>query len=88
MVCVSGLPDLREIDYDHDQATISRSAIAEQLRREVIDDELLDQLMTSSSERGVALTGEGVLLPELVKAVPGTGYVQAELTDHLGYGQA
>ncbi|MDO5094027.1 MAG: hypothetical protein Q4D79_11545 [Propionibacteriaceae bacterium] len=54
----------------------------------MIDDELLDQLMTSSSERGVALTGEGVLLPELVKAVPGTGYVQAELTDHLGYGQA
>lgn len=47
--------------------------------REFIDDRLLDQLLASSSGRGLALTGDGGLLPELIKAV---------LTDHLGYGQA
>lgn len=57
---------------------------AGQLRREVIDDELLDRLMASTTERGIALTGEGGLLPELIKAVLERG-MQAELTSHLGY---
>ena len=57
---------------------------AGRLRRELIDDELLDQLLASTSERGVALTGEGGLLPELIKSVLERG-MQAELTSHLGY---
>ncbi|MDF1490279.1 IS256 family transposase [Tessaracoccus caeni] len=57
---------------------------AGQLRREVISDEVLDQLLASTSERGITLTGEGGLLPELLKAVLERG-MQAELTDHLGY---
>ena len=30
------------------------------------------ELLASASERGIALTGEGGLFPELVKAVQGT----------------
>lgn len=35
----------------------------------VIDDALLDQVMSAADDRGVALTGEGGFLPELIKAV-------------------
>jgi putative transposase len=54
------------------------------LRRELFSDELLDQLMSRVDEGGVALTGAGGFLPELVKAVLERG-MDAELTDHLGY---
>lgn len=57
---------------------------AGEVRREFIDDQLLDQLLSSTSERGLALTGEGGLLPELIKSVLERG-MRAELTDHLGY---
>lgn len=57
---------------------------AGELRRELIDDRLLDELLASASERGIALTGEGGFLPELVKAVLERG-MQVELTEHLGY---
>ena len=40
--------------------------------------------MASSDERGVALTGAGGFLPEMIKAVLERG-MAAELTDHLGY---
>jgi putative transposase len=40
--------------------------------------------LTRVDAGGVALTGEGGLLPELVKAVL-EGGLQAELTEHLGY---
>ena len=52
---------------------------------EMVDAGLLDQLMARVGEGdGLALTGEGGLLPELVKAVLERG-LAAELTDHLGY---
>ena len=57
---------------------------AGQLRRELIDDQLLDQLLASTSERGISLTGEGGFLPELIKSVLERG-MSAELTSHLGY---
>ena len=57
---------------------------ARRLRRELIDDDVLDRLVESSSERGVELTGEGGFLPELIKAVLERG-MKAELADHLGY---
>jgi putative transposase len=57
---------------------------ARRLRRELFPDEMLDQLMASSDERGVALTGAGGFLPEMIKAVLERG-MAAELTDHLGY---
>jgi len=60
------------------------SAAARQLRREVFDDELVDQLLAAADERGVALTGAGGFLPEMLKAVLERG-MSAELTDHLGY---
>ena len=44
----------------------------------------LDDVMARVDEDGVALTGEGGFLPELVKRVLEAG-LQAELTDHLGY---
>ena len=57
---------------------------ARRLRRELFNDEMLDQLMAATDERGVALTGEGGFLPEMVKAVLERG-MQAELTGH-GWG--
>ncbi|WP_460771836.1 IS256 family transposase, partial [Mariniluteicoccus flavus] len=45
---------------------------------------MLDKLMAATGERGVALTGEGGFLPEMIKAVLERG-MQAELSDHLGY---
>lgn len=57
---------------------------ARTLRRELFSDELLDQLMSRVDAGGVALTGAGGFLPELVKAVLERG-MDAELTDHLGY---
>ncbi|TQC43115.1 IS256 family transposase, partial [Rhodococcus sp. WS4] len=57
---------------------------ARRLREELIDEEFLDTLMARAGERGVALTGEGGFLPELVKAVLERG-LDAELTSHLGY---
>ena len=49
------------------------------LRREFIDDDLLDRLVACSGERGVELTGEGGFLPELIKAVLERG-MKAELS--------
>ncbi len=57
---------------------------ARRLRREFFDDEVLDKLMAATDERGVALTGEGGFLPEMIKAVLERG-MDVELTDHLGY---
>lgn len=59
---------------------------ARKLRREMFDDQMLDELMTRTDERGVALTVEGGFLPEMVKAVLERG-MQTELTAHLGYGR-
>lgn len=57
---------------------------ARELRRELFDDELLDQLIACSSRRGIELTGEGGFLPELIKAVLERG-MNAEMSEHLGY---
>ncbi len=40
--------------------------------------------MAAADERGVALTGEVLFLPEMIKAVLERG-MSAELTEHLGY---
>jgi putative transposase len=50
----------------------------------MIEAGLLDRLMARVDADGLALTGEGGFLPEMVKAVLERG-LQAELTDHLGY---
>ena len=57
---------------------------ARALRKELFSDELIDQLLERVEEDGLALTGRGGLLPELLKAVLERG-MDAELTDHLGY---
>lgn len=57
---------------------------ARKLRREMFSDEVLDELMARTDERGVALTGEGGFLPEMIKAVLERG-MDTELTGHLGY---
>jgi putative transposase len=62
----------------------SREPEARKLRRELFGDEVLDRLMAATDERGVALTGEGGFLPEMIKAVLERG-MGAELTGHLGY---
>ena len=52
---------------------------ARRLRRELFDDAMLDRLMQATDERGVALTGEGGFLPEMIKAVLERG-MAAELS--------
>lgn len=54
------------------------------LRELVADDAWLDELIDRADEGGVALTGPGGFLPEMIKAVLERG-LAAELTDHLGY---
>ena len=66
-------------EKDHGQEPEAR-----RLRRELFDDEMLDKLMAATDERGLALTGEGGFLPEMIKAVLERG-MDAELTGHLGY---
>src|SRR5436309_15096948 len=50
----------------------------------MLDAGLLDELMDRVDAGGLALTGEGGFLPEMIKRVLERG-LQAELTDHLGY---
>ncbi len=57
---------------------------ARRLRRELFSDDLVDELLARADERGVALTGEGGFLPEMIKSVLERG-MDAELTSHLGY---
>lgn len=57
---------------------------ARALRRELFSDEFVDELLERADERGVALTGRGGFLPEMIKSVLERG-MDVELTDHLGY---
>ena len=57
---------------------------ARRLRRELFSDDLVDELLARADERGVALTGQGGFLPEMIKSVLERG-MDAELTSHLGY---
>lgn len=52
--------------------------------RELAESGLVDELLGRVDRDGLALTGEGGFLPELVKAVLERG-LAAELTGHLGY---
>src|SRR5215470_3086720 len=60
-------------------AGAARQAVAE-----MIEAGLLDDVLDRADRGGLALTGEGGFLPELVKAVLERG-LAAELTGHLGY---
>lgn len=72
------------IEDETDASARSGEPAARQLRRELFSDELLDDLIARTDERGVALTGKGGFLPEMIKAVLERG-MEVELTDHLGY---
>ncbi|WP_448071871.1 IS256 family transposase [Georgenia yuyongxinii] len=67
-----------------DDVEVARRAQARRLREGFSDDELVDKLLAASGERGVALTGSGGFLPEMIKTVLERG-MAAELSDHLGY---
>ena len=57
---------------------------ARQLVGELAEAGVLDDLLDRADAGGLALTGEGGFLPELVKAVLERG-LAAELIGHLGY---
>jgi len=70
---------------DVDLRTMDRSTTtARSLRREVLDDDLIDELIRRAGEGGISLTGKDGFLPELVRAVLERG-MAVELSDHLGY---
>jgi putative transposase len=60
------------------------SSPAREAINEMLEAGLLDSVMERVDAGGLALTGEGGFLPEMIKAVLERG-LQAELTDHLGY---
>lgn len=57
---------------------------ARELRRALVSDALIDEVIAQAGDQGITLTGDGGLLPELVKAVLERG-LAVELDDHLGY---
>ena len=57
---------------------------ARDLRRALVSDALLDEVIAQAGDQGITLTGDGGLLPELIKAVLERG-LAVELDDHLGY---
>src|SRR5580765_5075579 len=59
-------------------------ASARDVVNEMVEAGLLDDLMSKVDGGGLALTGEGGFLPEMIRAVLERG-LQAELTEHLGY---
>jgi putative transposase len=60
------------------------SSPAREAINEMLEAGLLDSVMDRVDAGGLALTGEGGFLPEMIKAVLERG-LRAELTDHLGY---
>src|SRR5918999_1599675 len=66
-----------------DQAA-ARPSSAREAVNDMLEAGLLDELMNRVDDGGLALTGEGGFLPEMIKAVLGRG-LAAELTSHLGY---
>jgi len=60
------------------------SRSAGELRRALLSDEYIDQLVSQAGADGVALTGKDGFLPELIRSVLERG-LATELSDHLGY---
>ena len=71
------------VTSDEDQ-DVGAPPAARRLRNSFFSDDLLDRLIEQADAEGVALTGPGGFLPEMVKAVLERG-LDAELTTHLGY---
>ena len=65
-------------------APVAEPAPARRAIEEMVEAGLFDELMDRVDRDGIALTGAGGFLPELVKAVLERG-LQAELSGHLGY---
>lgn len=68
----------------HPFGTAAQPSSARDAVNEMIEAGLLDGLMDTVDRGGLALTGQGGFLPELVKAVLERG-LQTEMADHLGY---
>ncbi|WP_239785008.1 transposase, partial [Saccharopolyspora erythraea] len=68
----------------HPFGTAAQPSSARDAVNEMIEAGLLDGVMDTVDRGGLALTGQGGFLPELVKAVLERG-LQTEMADHLGY---
>ena len=62
-----------------EQPRTARAAV-----NKMVEAGLFDHVFEGIDEGGLALTGEGGFLPEMVKAVLERG-LKSELTEHLGY---
>ena len=69
---------------DPPQTLSAQPSLARHVVAEMVQEGLLDQVMERVETDGLALTGPGGFLAEMVKAVLERG-LQAELTEHLGY---
>ena len=66
------------------RGTDRSTTTARELRRDLVDDNLIDELITRAGAGGISLTGKDGFLPELIRSVLERG-LAAELGDHLGY---
>jgi putative transposase len=66
------------------EQAVTGSANSAVSAEDLVDADLVEMMMSRVDESGLRLTGEGGLLPALIKAVLERG-LAAELTDHLGY---
>lgn len=69
-----------------DRVDASGAARASAVVRSVLDDQLLDQMVSVMRTDGVKLTGPDGFLTQMLKLVLERG-LAAELTEHLGYGK-
>ena len=72
------------VTKDYDSKSEQPVPPARQAINDMLDAGLLDELMSRVDDGGLALTGEGGFLPEMVKAVLERG-LAAEQTAHVGY---
>lgn len=75
--------ETEDVPSDEGAAT-SPGRSARELREELLGDELIERLVKQAGTEGLALTGPGGFLPELIRSVLERG-LAVELGDHLGY---
>jgi putative transposase len=72
-----------DVPTDDDGSSVPGKS-ARELREELLGDELIERLVKQAGTEGLALTGAGGFLPELIRSVLERG-LAVELGDHLGY---
>src|SRR5699024_9369205 len=71
-------------DAGGSQQEAAPAGSARGVRRSLLSDDYIDQLVDQATSDGLSLTGKDGFLPELIRSVLERG-LHTELSDHLGY---